>query len=334
MENNQDPGDVRLFIGNRKTGKHDFIIVGQNGREVALKTVIRLIYAAKFADDKIKQKYRDKIESFNKSLTVWMSSTSARQEFFAFFNKYGISNPDVVMIGFRRDTQSLMKDEGITDPKSISDESLSVDWYNDANGKKVLSVGINKNRIFASRSGELINAIFAMSPRSLSSVIFFGSGGAIDAREMVGKIVAPTRVVNEDACTPHPHDGILVHMIRNRAADEAASKAADVSVESVIVETTTWVKEMKARGLKTVDQELFHIINAINSSAYARKLDLYIGTLVTDNVSSDVHDTGLTLEHAEEIISQTAGRRREFLANVLRKIGVLKNNLERMPRHG
>jgi hypothetical protein len=116
------------------------------------------------------------------------------------------------------------------------------------------------------------------------------------------------------------------------AADERAIKSADVSVDSVIVETTTWVTKMKARGLTTVDQESFHIMNAINSSAYAQSLDLYIGTLVTDNVSSDVRDTGVTLEHAEEVISQTTGGRKEFIAEILRRIGLLRNSVERMRR--
>jgi hypothetical protein len=121
-------------------------------------------------------------------------------------------------------------------------------------------------------------------------------------------------------------------MIRNRAADEPAVKSADVSVDSVTVETTSWVTKMKARGLTTVDQELFHIMNAINSSAHARKLNLYVGTLVTDNVSPDVRDTGVTLEHAEEVISQTTAARKEFMADILRRIGLLSNSFEQMRR--
>jgi hypothetical protein len=67
------------------------------------------------------------------------------------------------MIGFRGDIRSLLKDDGVSDPESYTDESLRVNWYPDANGKKVLLVSIDKNRIFASRSGELIEAIFAIS---------------------------------------------------------------------------------------------------------------------------------------------------------------------------
>jgi hypothetical protein len=94
VEENQDSGDIRLYIGKRKGGSYDFIVVGQNGREVALKTTIRLLYLIKFADDETKRKYRDKLASFTQSLRVLLSSVSARDEFITFFNKHGISNPD------------------------------------------------------------------------------------------------------------------------------------------------------------------------------------------------------------------------------------------------
>jgi len=42
LEQDQDPGEIRLFVGRRQAG-YDFIIIGQNGREVALKTIIRLL---------------------------------------------------------------------------------------------------------------------------------------------------------------------------------------------------------------------------------------------------------------------------------------------------
>ncbi|HET8564726.1 MAG TPA: hypothetical protein VFM35_12700, partial [Candidatus Binatia bacterium] len=138
VEDDQEPGEIRMFRGQRKEGPYDFIIIGQNGKEVALKTVIRLLYMAKFVDEKTRQKYRDKLESFSKSLQVLMSSISAQQEFITFFKKHGISNPDVVMIGFSGDTRSLMRDRGVKDPKSYSDESLRVNWYADVNGMKVL----------------------------------------------------------------------------------------------------------------------------------------------------------------------------------------------------
>jgi hypothetical protein len=321
-----------MYTGKRKNGSYDFIIIGQNGEEVALKTTIRLIYLTQFADEKTKQKYRDKLDSFDKSLKVLISSFSARQEFIAFFNKHGISNPDAVMIGFRGDIRSLMKEEGISEPESYTDESLRVNWYPDANGKKVLLVSIDKNRIFASRSGALIEAIFTISASNPPSITLLGAGGAIDAREMVGKIVTPVTVMNGDSLASDRNQGRLAHIIRNRAADEAAIKSADVTVESVVVETTTWVRKMKDQRIDTVDQELFHIMAAINSSAYADKVNVFVGTLVTDNVSSNANDTDVTLEHAEETISATGDIRREFFSKVLKALGILKAETKRMPR--
>jgi hypothetical protein len=332
VEENQDSGDIRMYTGKRKNGSYDFIIIGQNGKEVALKTIIRLLYLTKFTDERTKQKYRDELASFKDSLQVLMSSVSARQEFIAFFNKHGIRNPDAVMIGFRGDIRSLMKDEGIGDPESYTDESLRVNWYPDANGKKVLLVSIDGNRIFASRSGALIEAIFTISGSTTPSITLLGAGGAIDAPEMVGTIVTPVTVANGDSLASDRNQGRLVHIIRNRAADEAAIKTADVTVESVVVETTAWVRKMKDQRIDTVDQELFHIIAGIDSSAYAAKVDVFVGTLVTDNVSSNANDNDVTLEHAEETISATADIRREFFSKVLKALGVLKTETKRMPR--
>jgi hypothetical protein len=115
-------------------------------------------------------------------------------------------------------------------------------------------------------------------------------------------------------------------------ANEAAIKTSDVTVESVVVETTKWTRKMKNYRIDTVDQELFHIVKAINSSAYAAKVDFFAGHVVTDNVSSNAQDTDLTLERAEEVISATAGLRREFLSKILKKLGILKNETSRMPR--
>ncbi|HEY5614852.1 MAG TPA: hypothetical protein VIL52_02440 [Bacteroidota bacterium] len=332
VEENQDSGDIRLYIGKRKEGNYDFIIIGQNGREVALKTIIRLLYLTKFVDDKTKQKYRDKLASFTQSLQVLLSSVSPREEFITFFNRYGIDRPDAVIIGFRGDVRSLMKDEGISDPELYTDESLRVNWYPDANGKRVLLVSIDKNRIFASRSGELIEAIFAISANTLPSITLLCSCGAIDAPEMVGKIVTPTSVMKGESFPASVNKGILVHIIRNKAADEAATKTAAVSVESVVVETTKWVTTMKAHGVNTVDQELFPIVNAINSSAYAAKVDVFAGTLVTDNVSSNAQNNDMTLEHAEATIAATVNIRREFFSKVLKTLGILKKETRGMPR--
>lgn len=333
LEDNQDSGDIRMYIGKRKEGTFDFIVIGQNGKEVALKTIIRLIYVAKFVDEETRQKYRDKLDFFKSSLKVLMSSVTARQEYIAFLNKHRISNPDAVMIGFRGDIRSLFKDDGVRDPESYADESLRVNWYPDANGKKVLLVSIDKNRIFASRSGELIEAIFAISAsvHSPPSITFLGSGGAIDAPEMVGRIVTPISVMDADAFLASRDKGVLVHIIRNRAADEGDIKTADASVENVLVETTKWVTKMKTLVVHTVDQELFPIVNAINSSAYAAKVDVFVGTLVTDNVSSNAQNTEMTLEHAEKVISATADARREFLSKILRKLDILKNKTSWLP---
>jgi hypothetical protein len=51
---NRDPGEIRLFAGQLHGGKWDCVVIGQNGREVALKTIIRLLYMRKFADDETK----------------------------------------------------------------------------------------------------------------------------------------------------------------------------------------------------------------------------------------------------------------------------------------
>lgn len=224
VEDNQDSGDIRLYTGKRKDGNFDFIVIGQNGKEVALKTIIRLLYLAKFVDAETRQKYREKIESFDKSLKVLMSSVSAKQEYIAFFTKHGITNPDAVMIGFRDDVRSLLKEDGLSDPDSYTDESLRVNWYTDANGKKVLLVSIDENRIFASRSGELVKAIFAISGNHPPSIVFLGIVGAIDAPEIVGRIVTPTSVMSGDSYAASRDGGVLVHRVRNRAAQEEPSK--------------------------------------------------------------------------------------------------------------
>jgi hypothetical protein len=330
VENDQDPGEIRLFFGERKGAQYDLIIIGQNGKEVALKTIIRLIYLAKFVDDETKRKYQNKLQSFNKSLKVLMSSRTAREEFMGFLNGHGISNPDAVMIGFIGDTRAILRDQGIEDPKSYSDESLRVNWYTSVNGMKVLLVSIDQSRIFASRSGELIDAILSLSGNKPPYLIFLGSGGAIDEPEIVGKIINPTIVLNGDPFPATP--GVLVHIIRNRAINKAAIKTAHVSVENVVVETTRWATEMKKDRIRTVDQELFHIIKAINSSTNARRMEIFIGILVTDNVSSDAKtNVNLTLEHAEEAILKTAGVRKEFLSKILMKIGILKRDETRLP---
>ena len=324
LDENQDPGDIRLFAGHLPGKKWDYIVIGQNGREVALKTMIRLIYMAKFADEDMKQKHHVRLRAFSKSLRVFMSSVSPRREYLTFFNTHEIRNPDVVVIGFMGDASALMSDMGFANPEHYSDESLRVIWYMNANGKKVLLISINGNRIFASRSGDLIEALYEISPISRPLIAFLGSAGAVDAPELVGQIVAPAAVMNGD---PFPKTkGELVQLVRNRAADLVPVQSMHASVESVVVETTEWAREIKNRRVRTVDQELYHVIDAINSSPRGAESQIYVGILVTDNVSTDKSVTDITLEHAEDTITQTTNLRKQFLLNVFRREGILKDS--------
>jgi hypothetical protein len=257
---------------------------------------------------------------------------SPREEFIAFLHKHGISNPDAVFIGFRGDVRSLMKNAGVNDPESYTDESLRVNWYPDAKGKRVLLVSIDENRIFASRSGGIVEAIFAISAHTPPAIVFLGTAGAINARRLVGKLVTPVSVMNGDSFPASRDKGTLIHMIRNRAADQTAVKTADVSVESAVVETTAWARTMQGQRADTVDQELFYVVNAINSSTNAARVDFYAGHIVTDNVSSNAHDTGITLVNAEETISATSDLRKEFFSNVLTTLGILKKDTRALPR--
>jgi hypothetical protein len=197
LEQDQDPGEIRLFVGRRQAG-YDFIIIGQNGREVALKTIIRLLYLAKFVDDETRRRYREKLVSFSRSLKVLMSWFSAREEFLDFFHTHGINRPDAVIVGFVGDSRALMENDGIAAPKRFSDESLRVNWYPDANGMRVVLVSTDGNRIYASRAGELMEAILQISGNRPPSMVFLGSAGAIDEPELVGKIVVPRVVLNGD----------------------------------------------------------------------------------------------------------------------------------------
>lgn len=326
VENAQDPGEIRFFYGMREGRDYDLIIIGQNGREVALKTIIRLIYLGRFLDEDRTRRFKHKLPFFNQSLKVFMSSISAQQEFIAFFRQHGISTPDAVMIGFRGDIRSILRGEGVEDPMSYSDESLRVNWYRDANGLKVLLVSIDGNRIFGSRSGELIQAILKLSDNNPPSVTFLGSGGAIDEPELVGKMVQPAVVMNADQFPASERKGV-VHLIRNKAISERSTTTLHASVENVIVETFEWAAKMKEHKVRTVDQELFHIMHAINSSANAPEVEVFVGILVTDNVSSYAKaDLQLTLQYAEDTISKSAGIRREFLTQVLTSIGAVKQD--------
>jgi hypothetical protein len=333
LEKDQEPGEIRLFSAKHAPAQHDLIIIGQNGREVALKTIIRLIYLAGFTDPERQRKYRDKLHSFNKALKVFMSSRSARREFMDFFAKHGISSPDTVMIGFIGDTRSLLKAQNINDPELYSDESLRVNWYKNANGRRVLLVSIDHNRIYASRSGELMESIFAISAGSPPTIVFLGSGGAIEDPAIVGKIVTPTTVLSGDPFPAVQQNGVVVHLIGNKAIGQASIRTAHASVENVVIETTQWVERMKSDRVRTVDQELFHIIKAVNSRESTEKVEVYVGILITDNVSSDADaNSDMTLEHAEETIAKTASTRREFLTGILTDLRILEQDEIRSPQ--
>src|ERR1043165_3897061 len=56
VEPDQDPGEVRLYIGRRSDRTWDFILIGQNGREIALKTAIRILYMREFVSNDIRRK--------------------------------------------------------------------------------------------------------------------------------------------------------------------------------------------------------------------------------------------------------------------------------------
>ena len=140
-------------------------------------------------------------------------------------------------------------------------------------------------------------------------------------------------VLNGDPFPAIPHKGTLVHLIRNKAIGQASIKTAHASVENVVVETTQWAERMKRDRVRTVDQELFHIIRTVNSRDSTQKTEMYVGILVTDNVSSDAEaNMDMTLEHAEETIAKTASTRREFLTNILTEVRILKPHEIRNPQ--
>jgi hypothetical protein len=105
-------------------------------------------------------------------------------------------------------------------------------------------------------------------------------------------------------------------------------QSVHASVENVVVETTEWAKQMTRRRVKTVDQELYHIVEAINSSARGADTAFYAGILVTDNVSADKSSTDVTLEQAEQTIAQTAELRKRFLLAMLKRMGIFKETTE------
>ena len=323
IEPDQDSGEMRLFAAQRNTDSRDLLIIGQNGREVALKTVCRLAYLFKFLDERSTRAFPGGLDSFLSRVRVYLSPVSPRQEFISFFHQYGITDPDTVIIGFEADARAVLKQNGIAAPERYSNDSLRVNWYPTANSKKVLLVSINGNRIFASRAGELMQAMFETFHLPPRSVIFFGSAGAIDSADLIGRIVAPTVVVNDVYDNPVGTERKLAHIIRNRAAMMLPVKTAHLSVESMLVETTKWAKETKNNRITTVDQELYHVINAINGSPYSANIRVFVSLLVTDNVSPIRAHHRATLKHAEDVIAQTAATRRKFLAKLMAEAGII-----------
>ena len=324
LEVDQDPRDIRLFKAQRASDSFDLVIIGQNGREVALKTMIRLAYLFEFMDERAKQRFVGGLDFFLRRVKIFLSSFSARQEFIAFLRQYPIADPDIVIIGFQRDTRAVLKEAGISEPERYSSDSLRVNWYPDAGGKKVLLVSINGNRIFAGRAGELIQAIFETFHSPPQSIVFLGSAGAIDSADLVGQIVAPTVVVNDDYFNAERGGGKLAHIIRNRATLIVPVKTAHVSVESMLLETMPWATKNKSNRIMTVDQELYPVVNAINTSHYGNKIQLFVGILVTDNVSAVHTQDQNTLQHAEDLIAQTGAIRKAFLAEVLSELGITR----------
>ena len=68
-------------------------------------------------------------------------------------------------------------------------------------------------------------------------------------------------------------------------------------------------------------------MKAVNSRDSIHQAEIYVGILVTDNVSSSAHaNTDMTLEHAEEAIAKTASTRREFLRNILTDLRLLNRD--------
>ena len=72
-----------------------------------------------------------------------------------------------------------------------------------------------------------------------------------------------------------------------------------------------------------MDQELFHVINALNASPHRSEIQVFVGMLVIDNVPATLAHHDDTLQHAEDVIMRTATVRRQFLADVLAEAGII-----------
>ena len=329
FESAQSSSEIRLFTARRDGDGFDLVIIGQNGREVALKTAIRLIYLFKFTDEKIKgARAGGGLTAFVQRIKIFLSSITPKQEFIDFFKRYGIDNPEAVFIGFQGDTRAVLKQAGIEDPKRYSNDSLRVNWYPQADGQKVLVVSINGNRIFASRAGGLIKAIFETFHPAPRALVFFGSGGAIANADLVGRIVAPTVVVQDDFFIPDRRGGKLAQIVPNCAASLLPIRSVHVSVENAVVETTTWAALKSRARITTVDQELYHVVNAVNALPHEGGLRFFAGILVTDDVSTLNAGDEITLQNAQSTIARTAAVRRAFIAKILEEIGITRETAE------
>jgi hypothetical protein len=319
FEENRDLAEVRFFAAYSSDDTWDCIAIGHNGSEVALKTISRILDITKSAGGEAE---RSKVMPPAKQrLRVYLSSASPRTEYLVFFKKHGIRNPDVVAVGFMSDASFVLSEMGFPRPQTFSDESLRALWYPNVHGKKVLLISINGNRIFGSRIGELIEATFEIAPDSRPLMMFFGSAGAIDAPDLIGQILAPKSVMIADSVLPATH-GAPVHLVRNRAVDLVRTQSIHVSVESVLVETIEWVKNVKRQRINSVDQELYHFIDAIHASARSTETDIYAAVLVTDNAGMSSPKSKGTLETAEDTIAETAAQRQNFIFDVFQRAGL------------
>jgi hypothetical protein len=79
--------------------------------------------------------------------------------------------------------------------------------------------------------------------------------------------------------------------------------------------------------VNTVDQELYHVIEAIHSSPRGKETDIYAAVLVTDNVAIDVSDNDVTLQAAEETIAASAPLRQKFLFDLFRRQRILTDQV-------
>jgi hypothetical protein len=125
----------------------------------------------------------------------------------------------------------------------------------------------------------------------------------------------------------------VAYLVRNRAEKIVPTKTAHTSVESMVVETRRWAAANKNNRITTVDQELYHLVEAINASPRGRSIQLFVGLLVTDIVPSVKTRADATLQHAEQIIAHTASVRRRFLEKVFSEIGIAAQSVARQSTH-